>query len=131
MGLFSGGNSRSTTEVFNTTQNTSFNDLAGGNAASIQGEGNVVQFLDNGAINRAFNFAEDASGEAFSFAEVAYTGAIDVVSDVAENAGRQTRDAVAAVAESTRTGAENIVNQLGTYAAWAFAGYLALKFLKG
>ncbi|WP_269619944.1 hypothetical protein [Zhongshania sp. BJYM1] len=119
MGLFSGGNSRSTTEVFNTTQNTSFSELGGGNAASIQGDGNAVSFLDGGAIKEAFSFAERTNSDA-----------INVVSGVAENAGRQTQEAVKAVSESVRTGAENIINQFGTYAAIAAVGFVVLKLFK-
>lgn len=130
MGLFSGGNSKSSTTVNNTTQNTSFSELGGGYAAAIQGENNTVQFLDNGAIAKAFGFADSVNGEAFSFAERTNSEAINIVADVAENAGRTTRDAVASISSATRTGAENIVNQLGTYAAIAAVGFVLLKFVK-
>jgi len=130
MGLFSGGNSKSTTQVFNTTQNTSFSELGGGNAASVQGEGNSVNFLDGGAIKEAFSFSDKVNSDAFSFAENTNNKAIGIVSDVAENAGRQTQEAVKAVSESVRTGAENIVNQFGAYAAIAAVGFVVLKLFK-
>lgn len=118
MGLFSGGNSKSSTTVINETLNAGFSELGGGNATAIQGDGNTVTVTDLGTIDRAFSFAERTNNDA-----------IAVVSDVAENAGKQTSEAVAAVSQSVRTGAENIVNQLGTYGAVIAAGFLLVKLL--
>ncbi len=129
MGLFGGGNSKSysTTNVTNTSQNTSFSELGGGQALALQGHNNSINILDGGAIRESFDFGESA----LSFAEQNNRQSIQLASAVAENAGRQTQEAVKAVSESVRTGAENIFQQAGTIAGFALAAWVAVKVFRG
>lgn len=139
MGLFSGGNSRSSSTNYteNTVANTSFSEIGGG-AASVQGDGNSVQFLDGNSINRSFSFGESALnysranvGDVLNFAELGLLEGNKIARAVSENAGRQTQEAVKAVTESARTGAENIARQAGTLAGFALAAWVAIKLFRG
>lgn len=130
MGLFSGGNSKSSTTVKNTTMNAGFSEVAGNAIAesvTVDGKLNTVNVLDGGAIAESFALGN----RAVEFAETTSAANTKLVSDVAETAGRQTREAVDAVSQSVRTGAENIINQLGTYGAVIAGGYLLVKLFRG
>lgn len=131
MGLFSSSKSKSKKTNITNTQNTGFSEVSG-SASAIQGTGNrisadqmgvdgnqssvikgsrnQVNYLDGGAIERAFKFAETASGQA--------------AATVSES--------VAAVNESARAETENVANQIKTaviYLGMAFAGYKAIQVM--
>ncbi len=58
MGLFGGGNSKSVTTTNTETKNAGISDVSGV-ATSIQGSSNILNLLDAGAIDGAFDFAEE------------------------------------------------------------------------
>lgn len=99
--------SKSTTNVSTTTQNAGFSEI-GGNAVAVQGSGNNIQLLDQGAVEKAFSFAESVS----SLANASTKGIVE--------------QSIAAVADSRKTESENISGKAITYFAYAaIAGAIA------
>ena len=127
MGLFSGGNSKSSSKqtITTTTQNASFSELSNANAVSNQGRnnqiqsgdgnvslrgtGNTLSILDGGAIENAFKFAESVT---------------------ATNAGL-VGSAVSAVAESRKSESENVTGKAITYFTYAAVAFAAAWAIRG
>lgn len=127
MGLFSSSKSRSSSTVNTTTQNAGFSEVAGpaasnqgSNTNNVTGTGNIgfrgnsnsINVLDGGAIERAFDFAENAN--------TAAAGSV--------------RESIAAVTDAARTETESVANQIKTaliYAVVVWGGVQAFKAFKG
>lgn len=115
MGLLSGGNSSSSSKKETTTQNTGFSEISG-QALAIQGSGNAVNFLDQGAIAGAFDFAKDA----LKFSETVNAQGAGLVSS-----------AVGAVADSRKSESENISGKAITYISYAGIAFAAAWAIRG
>lgn len=94
-GLFGGSKSKSSTSSTVTSQSGGFSEIAG-NAVQLQG-GGQVNVLDQGAIEKAFSFAEQVT---------------------AVNSG-VTQQALTAVGESRKAESENISGKAITYGSYA------------
>lgn len=117
MGLFSGGNSKSSSKqtITTTTTNANFSEV-GGNAISNQGSNNTFNMLDGGAIAGAFNAVADS----LKFAEAVNT----------TNAGL-VGSAVSAVAESRKSESENVTGKAVTYFTYAAVAFAAAWAIRG
>lgn len=116
------GSSASSAETNNTQQSAGFSEI-GGSATSLNITGGkkaktdtVVNILDGGAINKAFDFG----AQALKQVELAGTS----------NAGA-IRDAITAVSESARSESENVAISLGKWALIAAIAYFGFKALRG
>ena len=113
MGLFS--SSKSSTTNLTTTQNTGFSDVTG-QALALQGEGNVVNLTDQGALK----VANDIAAQAF-----------DQVDLVNSRASSSIAQAVEAVAESAREESENLVGNFKSLAIMGILAWAVVGFAKG
>lgn len=111
MGLFGGSKSKSSSTSNVTSQSGGFSEIAG-NAVQVQGSGHSIALLDQGAIEKAFSFAEQVATQV-------------------TNVGRDTTSqALTAVAESRKAESENVTSKAivyGSYAAIALAVAWAIR----
>ena len=95
MGLFSGGNSSSSTQNVYNTDNTSLGAQASADnarAITLRGDNNNIEMLDDGAINSAFGFAErNASAYVDATADIVegYGGVVQAYGNTSERLAGQ------------------------------------------
>lgn len=116
MGLWS--TSKSSSSSLTNTQNTAFSDLSDSVALSLMGSGHTVSVLDGGAINRAFDFAQNAN-----------SSSLDLVKTINASTTRTLADSISAVSESARSESENVVLQLQRTAFYALLAWGAVSII--
>ncbi len=109
MGLFGGGNSSSTTRT--TTQDAGFSQVSGP-ALALQGTGNNIQFVDQGAIKAATTIATQALGN---------------VEIAGQQASQTTSQAVAAVSQAAAGQTDTLITTGLKWAAIIAIAYFAFK----
>ena len=123
-----GGKSSSRSSSSNTTYNTNVQQTAefasgGGVQSQVTGDigSSVVNVLDGDAIQRSFEFAGLAGGEALEFADSAFGRSVEVAGGAIKLAGTIYDGALTAVAQSDARSGE-IVKNTQAIAAGAIAG---------